>query len=217
VSGGTITTVAGTGVCAFGGEAGAGTAAWLNRPHDVFFLGEDLIIADTANNRVRRLGLPGGVITTIAGNGLAGFFGDRGEATSAQLNAPEAVAAGSNEVFIADTGNDRVRRVDMLTGIIDTVAGEGGLTIPVGLSAPAGVALGSLTVANTDEHTLILAAGVDEDTGQPTHRFRPAAPCNLFGAATIDWALPALFLGLLLGRRRLGTLFVRLRSVATPS
>ncbi len=101
--------------------------------------------------------------------------------------------------------------------MFDTVAGEGGLTIPVGLSAPAGIALGSLTVVNTEEHTLILAAGVDENTGQPTHRFRPTVACGALGAATIDWALPALFLGLLLGRRRLGMLFVRLRSVATPS
>ncbi len=91
------------------------------------------------------------------------------------------------------------------------------------LNSPAGVAVTArfLTLADTGNHTIRVAeaidvgvTGIDPITGEGRHRFRPTAPCNLFGAATIDWALPALFLGLLLGRRRLGTLFVRLRSAA---
>jgi trimeric autotransporter adhesin len=86
----------------------------------------DLYIADTNNNRIRRVD-PSGVITTVAGTGTAGFSGDDGPATEAELNRPVAVAVDdSGRLYIADRENDRVRRVDR-RGVITTVAGTGAL------------------------------------------------------------------------------------------
>ena len=81
-------------------------------------------VADIANQRIRRIG-PDGIITTVAGNGTAGFSGDDGPATQAMLSQPFAVAVASDgSVFIADTDNHRIRRVGP-DGIITTVAGNG--------------------------------------------------------------------------------------------
>jgi hypothetical protein len=118
-------------------------------------------------------------------------------------------------VFVADTGNDRIRRVNALTGIITTVVGVGGLTVPVALDGPAGVAVGSLTIANTDDHTLV-AAGMDPG-GDRSNGFVPVRSCSVLpGISSMDWALPAVLLGLLVARKRLGALFIRLRSAVAP-
>jgi streptogramin lyase len=83
-----------------------------------------VLIADLANNRVRRVS-PAGTITTVAGSGIAGSSGDDGPATEAQLNSPRAVALTPDSgLLIADQGNDRVRRVSP-AGVITTVAGTG--------------------------------------------------------------------------------------------
>ena len=82
----------------------------------------NLYIADSGNNRIRKVS--NGVITTVAGNGTAGFSGDNGPATSAQLNYPQGVAVDSaGNLYIADTGNNRIRKVS--NGVITTVAGNG--------------------------------------------------------------------------------------------
>jgi sugar lactone lactonase YvrE len=109
---GVITTVAGTGP-GFSGDGGAATNALLNDPHGVELDGlGNIFIADTANNRIRRVDTAG-VITTIAGNGTGGFSGDGGPATSAQIFGPSEVAVdGLGNLFIADTGNGRIRRID---------------------------------------------------------------------------------------------------------
>ena len=128
---GIITTVAGTGsqgcggpTC-FSGDGGAATAAQLWRPWGVAWLNV-LYIADTENHRVRQVNLQTGIITTVAGTGLQGYSGDGGVATGAQLFTPLAIAVDTlGNLFIADTQNHRVRRVDFLTGIITTVAGNG--------------------------------------------------------------------------------------------
>ena len=84
----------------------------------------NLFIADPSNNRVRKV-TPGGVISTVAGNGTAGFSGDGGPATSAQLNYPTGVAVdAAGNLFIADEANNRVRKVTP-GGVISTVAGNG--------------------------------------------------------------------------------------------
>ena len=88
VSGGIITTVAGTGSAGFSGDGGQATSAQLNFPFGVAVDTQgSLYIADYGNNRVRKVS--GGVISTVAGTGAAGFSGDGGQATSAQLNAPQ--------------------------------------------------------------------------------------------------------------------------------
>jgi streptogramin lyase len=109
---GIITTVAGSNNSGYGGDGGPALKATLNQP-DGLVVGADgsLYIADTNNERVRRVG-PDGVITTVAGTGTRGFGGDGGPATQAQLDTPSAVAvAADGGLYIADTNNNRVRRV----------------------------------------------------------------------------------------------------------
>jgi YD repeat-containing protein len=122
---GIITTVAGNGTEGFSGDGGPATQALLNNPQGVAVAPDgSLFIADTGNDRVRRVG-PDGIITTVAGGGGFGFSGDGGPATKASLFWPQGVAIGPDgSLFIADTLNYRVRRVDP-DGTITTVAGNG--------------------------------------------------------------------------------------------
>ena len=84
----------------------------------------NLYIADTGNNRIRRVD-PGGAITTVAGSGIYGFGGDSGPAVSGALRFPRGIAMDTaGTLYIADTGNQRIRRVNE-KGIIETVAGTG--------------------------------------------------------------------------------------------
>ena len=120
-----ITTVAGTGTAGYNGDGIAATTAQLSNPRDVTFDDSgNLYIADAANHRVRVVS--GGTINTYAGNGTAGFSGDNGPATAARLTNPRGIAFGTfGNLFIADSNNGRIRRVDAATGIITTVAGNG--------------------------------------------------------------------------------------------
>ena len=123
---GIITTVAGTDVPGFGGDGGPATQATLDYPQGIA-VGPDgsLYIADSGNNRIRRVG-PDGIITTVAGtDGSQGFGGDGGPATQARLAGPWGIAFGPDgSLYIADSGNQRIRRVGP-DGIITTVAGTG--------------------------------------------------------------------------------------------
>lgn len=122
---GTIATVAGTGVAGYGGDGGPAVAAQLNEPRGIALdAAGNLYVADLNNHRIRRVDA-GGTITTVAGTGAAGFSGDGGAATAAQLNSPFGVAAdGAGRIYIADSANYRVRRVDA-GGTIATIAGIG--------------------------------------------------------------------------------------------
>ena len=123
---GIVTTFAGTGVDGSTGDGGPAGAAELSRPYDLAFdrLGR-LLIVELDGNRVRRVDTDG-TISTVAGVGTAGFSGDGGPATAAQLQYPEAVTVAPDQsIIIADSGNQRVRRVDPTTGLITTVAGNG--------------------------------------------------------------------------------------------
>lgn len=133
-----MTTIAGNGNTGFGGDGGLATAAMLNTPSGVAIDGAgNLYIADTGNNRIRMIAASTGVITTIAGNGTAGYAGDLGAATAAELNQPWGVTLDpAGNLYIADTSNQRIRKVDG-TGIITTVAGDG-FTNPDGRGAYAG-------------------------------------------------------------------------------
>ena len=122
-----MTTVAGNGTPSYSGDGGQATAAELSSPADVAVdSAGDLFIADTANNVIREVNASTGVITTVAGNGTAGYSGDNGQATAAELNAPTGIAVDSaGDLFIADTGNNVIREVNLTTGMITTVAGNG--------------------------------------------------------------------------------------------
>jgi GT2 family glycosyltransferase/DNA-binding beta-propeller fold protein YncE len=111
----------------FSGDNGPAVNARLDTPDGVAIAPDlDLIVADSHNDRIRRVDRQTGVITTIAGSGENGYDGDEVPATEAALNTPSAVAAAPNgDLYIADTLNYRVRVVDAKTGLIHTVAGDG--------------------------------------------------------------------------------------------
>jgi sugar lactone lactonase YvrE len=122
---GVITTIAGNGKTGFSGDGGAATLASLTGSLGMVLDARgNLYFADLDNNRIRKID-PRGIITTVAGSGPAGFSGDGGAATSARLNGPSDVAVdAAGAIYIADTGNGRVRKVDP-NGTISTVAGNG--------------------------------------------------------------------------------------------
>jgi len=129
VSAGVITTVAGTGKAGFSGDGGPGTSAQLAGPSDIAFdKAGNLYIADSGNNRVRKLS-PDGIITTVAGTGTAGYSGD-GQGTSTELNGPVGLAVDpAGNVYIGDVANHRVRK--LAGGILTTIAGTGVQGSPV--------------------------------------------------------------------------------------
>lgn len=132
---GIVTTVAGNSVCqsgackgGFSGDGGPATKAELDNLSGGIALDADgnLFISDSGNHRVRRVDHTTGVITTVAGRGTRGFSGDGGPATQAELHAPEGVFVDrAGNLFIADYGNRRIRRVDKNTRVITTIAGGG--------------------------------------------------------------------------------------------
>jgi len=137
---GTITTVAGNGTDGFSGDGGPATAAQLNCPSGVVVDNTGkLFIADYNNDRIREVNASG-VITTIAGNGTPGFSGDGGPALAAEVNVPNDVDLDSaGNLYIADSGNNRVRKIDT-TGIITTVVGGLNNAGSAGVNAPSALA-----------------------------------------------------------------------------
>ena len=124
---GIITTVAGSNAAGHSGDGGQATAAKLNLPEGLAIDNAGhLFIGELGYNFVREVNLATGIITTVAGNGTYGSGGDGGPATAAGLNAPEGLAVdNAGDLFIADSDNERIRKVDLTTGIITTVAGNG--------------------------------------------------------------------------------------------
>ncbi|MBT7866141.1 MAG: hypothetical protein HN763_07270, partial [Opitutales bacterium] len=124
---GNVVTVVGKGIAGYGGDGGLMLKASLNKPHEIRFDGVgNLYVADMANHAIRKVDLKLGLISTIAGTGEPGFFGDGGIASEAQLNKPHSIQFGPDGLlYIADVGNNRVRVVDLSTGLIDTLSGDG--------------------------------------------------------------------------------------------
>jgi sugar lactone lactonase YvrE len=156
-----LTLVAGNGTPGYSGDNGPATSAQLNFPNGIAVdAAGNLYIADAGNNRVRKVSH--GVITTVAGDGTAGYSGDNGPATSAQLNYPSGIAVDSGgNLYVADTDNDRIREVS--NAVITTVAGggeavgDGGPASSAELTYPGGVALdsaGDLFIADTNDNRI---------------------------------------------------------------
>ena len=146
---GVITTIAGSGTAGYSGDGGAATAAELDNPAGVAVdaVG-NVYIADNGNGRIRKVNISG-VITTVAGNGTIGYAGDGGAATAAELyNAYSVAVDGSGNIYIADYGIGRIRKVNT-SGIITTIAGngifgysgDGGAATAAELNGPSGVAV----------------------------------------------------------------------------
>ncbi len=162
---GIITTVAGSGIVGFAGDGGPAIYAQFEFAAGVAVDGlGNIFVADNGNNRIRRIDAITGIITTVAGDDDHAFFGDGVVATTASLWHPFGVAVdGLGDLFIADTENGRVRRVDVTTGLISTVvgssngqsAGDGGLATAAIVSSPYGVvfdAAGNMFVSEEFGH-----------------------------------------------------------------
>jgi hypothetical protein len=164
-------TRAGTGTAGAIGDGSFAAAAQLSGPRGMAQLADgSLLVADTGNNRIRRID-PSGTISTVAGSGAAGGAGDGGPAVVAQLSGPRDVAAGADGVsyYIADTGNNRIRKVDG-TGTITTVVGTGiagatgdGSSATLGtINGPSGIsftASGGMLIADTTNNRIRLVSG----------------------------------------------------------
>jgi uncharacterized protein (TIGR03437 family) len=157
-------TVVGTGNSSYNGENLPAVATNISRPYRMTFdSAGNLYFNEDLGNRVRKVS-PSGVVTTMAGNGLAGFDGDGGQATAARLRLPSAVAIDKDgNLYIADYSNHRIRKVTASTGVITTVAGNGtqgfngdnGPAIDASLNFPESVAVdkdGNLFIADSSNH-----------------------------------------------------------------
>jgi uncharacterized protein (TIGR03437 family) len=162
----TISTVAGTGAAGFAGDGGAATAAQLKFPAGIVFdAAGNLYIADSFNSRIRKVDTSGN-ISTIAGTGDFGNFGDTNAATKAGMNRPYSVALDkSGNIYIADTYNDAVRKVTVSSGTMSTFAGnsqrglggDGGAASGALLDTPTGIvfdAAGNLYIVDTGNNRI---------------------------------------------------------------
>jgi hypothetical protein len=152
---GGISTYAGTGAIGSSGDGGAATSATMSGPGGVVVASNgDIYFADVGNHTVRKVTAATGVITTFAGNGSSGFSGDGGPATSGGLKTPEDLfLTAGGDLYIADSGHNRIRKVTAATGIITTVAGTG----PAGSSGDGGAA--TLAKLDTPEGVAVAANG----------------------------------------------------------
>ena len=176
---GIITTVAGTGERGFSGDGGPALEAQLSGPTGISVDSSGSVyIADTWNDRIRRVG-PTGTITTVAGIGRGSDSGGAGPATEALLNWPQGVAVdGSGNLYIADSGNHRIRPMDS-SGVLTTIAGtgqggfggDGGLAATAQLNYPTGVAVddeGKVYVADSRNHRIRVLTQLPPPPGAPT-------------------------------------------------
>jgi RHS repeat-associated protein len=164
---GIITTIAGDGSYGDTGDGGPAVSAELEQAYGIAVDSqENVYFADFAASVIRKISASTGVITTIAGNGTAGYSGDGGPASSADLDGPSAIAfdAGGN-LYIADTWNSRIRKIDASTGIISTVvgtatngfSGDGGPATSAQICDPSGIAFdssGNLYLADTSNNVV---------------------------------------------------------------
>jgi sugar lactone lactonase YvrE len=167
------TDVAGSGQRAFAGDGGPATAGSLNMPHELIFDAQGHIyIAERDNHVVRKVDGGTGVMTTLAGTGVAGFAGDGGQASRAQLRQPHSIALGPDGgLLICDVGNHRIRAVNLSTGVIDTIGGTGErLPTPDGAPLKGTPLNGPRTMVTDRDGTIYLALR----EGNALYRIAPA-------------------------------------------
>jgi len=138
-----LTTIAGSGKAGYSGNRQEATNADLREPYEVRFAKNgDIYFVEMKNHIVRKIEAFTKTVSLVAGNGTAGFGGDGGAATAAALNNPHSIALDDHGyLYIADIGNHRIRRVNLATGIIDTIAGTGAKKLPTNGSLARGNAM----------------------------------------------------------------------------
>ncbi len=154
-----ISTVAGDVRRGYRGDGGPALEASFNQPYEVAFdVAGNMFVVEMQNHVVRRIDARTKIITTLAGTGVAGFGGDGGPAVSAQLRQPHSIAFDSQgRLLICDIGNQRIRRVDLKTGHIETWLGGGSNPLRDGAPLP-GVSLsGPRCLVNSEDGSLWLA------------------------------------------------------------
>lgn len=160
-----ISTIAGNGTASYAGDGGSAMSAELNGPSWIATDGSgNMYISDAGNNCIRKINTSG-IISTVAGNGTAGYTGDGSAATSAELNSPLGIAVdGTGNLYIVDYGNNVVRKVNT-SGIISTIAGngapgysgDGGAATSAQLYYPQGIALdgsGNIYIADVGNYVI---------------------------------------------------------------
>ena len=163
---GIITTIAGTGAAGYSGDGGPATAARLDDPRGLALDAAGNLYVSNAEGSpvptVRRID-PAGIITTVAGGRPAGFAGDGGPATEARLHEPRSIAIWRSTLYIADSMNDRIRAVDLRTGLIRTVAGTGASTYggDAGPAAAAKIAEPRGVAVTGDGDVIVIDTGND--------------------------------------------------------
>ena len=128
----TVSSVAGSGIKGYAGNGGVATRALLNEPYEVRFDGErNMYIVEMQNHLVRRVDAKTGIISTVAGNPQSGFGGDQSRAIRAQFRQPHSIALDeAGNVYVADIGNHRIRRINAKAGTIVSIAGNGQTELP---------------------------------------------------------------------------------------
>ena len=157
---GRITTVAGTGEEGYSGDGGPATQARLNEPYEVRFdAAGNLYFVEMQNAVIRKVDRATGTISTVAGTGTPGFSGDGGPATQAQFNQPHSIAFdAAGDLYVADIRNNRIRKIDMKTGVISTFSGTGEqVTSPDGSSVRGASFHEPRTMAFDDKGDMYLA------------------------------------------------------------
>lgn len=155
-----LTTIAGNGQKGYQGDGGPAKDASLNMPHEVRFDAKgDLYIAERDNHIIRKVNMKTGIISTVAGTGAKGFSGDGGPGAQAQLNQPHSILFDRDgTLLICDIGNQRIRRLHLDTGIIETYAGTGqAATTPEGAPVHGTPLKGPRTLAMARNGDLYLA------------------------------------------------------------
>jgi streptogramin lyase len=129
---GQLTTAAGSGKKGYAGDGGPATAAELNEPYEVRFdRAGNMLFVEMQNHIIRRVDAKTGAISTVAGTGKKGYAGDGGPARQAQFFNPHSIALDADDnIYVADIGNHRIRRIDANNGLVTTIAGNGEKTLP---------------------------------------------------------------------------------------
>ena len=198
---GVITTVAGTGTPGYSGDGGPATSAQLQGPQRIQIDSTgNIYIADTLNFVIRRVAAGTGIITTVAGTGVAGLSGDGGLATQAMISESRGLALdGDSVLYFSDSSNHRVRRIDLSTGIISPLvgtvrgfSGDGGPAADAQLYNPRGLTItsaGDLLIADTLNSRLRIVKPVAAQNQPPVARFTTTCSllaCNFDATTSSD-------------------------------